>query len=102
MKIHLQFLFVFSLFISSSVYASTAEAVEVVEPSKQKNIFVLKTEKRLVGAQVEVYNSRGELIASQRLKKRKMVVDFGQAKFDTYTIRIIKGQARQEFKYIKK
>ena len=79
-----------------------AEPVVVVEPSKQKKLFVLKTEKRFAGAQVEVYNSRGELMTSQSLKKRKMVVDFGQAKFDTYTIRIIKGQARQEFKYIKK
>ncbi len=90
------------LFISSGIYASTAEAVDSIKPSKHKNLFVFKTEKQFVGARVEVYNSKGELVTSQSLQKRKMVIDFGDVKFDTYTIRIVKGQAQQEFKYIKK
>jgi hypothetical protein len=102
MKTAVPFLFVALLIISSSLVASGAEAIEVVEPPKYKNLFTLRTEKQFVGAQVEVYNSRGELITSQSLQKRKMIIDFGEARFGTYTIRIVKGQSKKEFKYIKK
>ena len=96
-------LILLSLLFISSGYASTAEAIDSIGPaSKHKNVFVFKTEKKFVGALVEVYNSKGELITSQSLKKRKMVIDFGGVKVDTYTIRIIKGNAKQEFKYTKK
>jgi hypothetical protein len=101
MKISIPFLFVALLFISSSMVAG-AEAIETLEPPKQKNLFTFKTEKQFLGAQVEVYNSRGELITSQSLQKRKMVIDFGDALFGAYTIRVVKGEAKQEFKYIKK
>jgi hypothetical protein len=100
MKIIVPFLFV-ALFISSGFQAS-AEAIEAGEPPKYKNLFTLKAEKQFIGAQVEIYNSRGELVTSQSLQKRKMIIDFGDAGFGTYTIKIKRGAAHQEFTYIKK
>ena len=94
-------LFVSLLIISSNVNV-TAEAIEVIEPPKQKNLFTLKAEKEFVGAQVEIYNANGELITSQSLQKRKMVIDFGDVKFGMYTIKVVKGESLQEFKYLKK
>ena len=95
--------FLFIAFLGlSSLTASAMEAIEIIEPPKTKNLFMLKTEKEFVGAQVEVYNSRGELITTQSLQKRKMVIDFGDALFGQYTIRVIKGGERQEFRYVKK
>ena len=91
-----------ALFSLSSLAVSASDAIDVLEPPRTKNLFTLKTEKEFVGAQVEVYNSRGELITSQSLQKRKMIIDFGDALFGHYTIRIKKGDATQEFKYIKK
>lgn len=94
-----------SLFVSflilSSLYA-TAEAIEVTEPPKQKSLFTLKAEKQFVGAQVEIYNASGKLITSQSLQKRKMVIDFGDARLGLYTIKVVKDGAKQEFKYLKK
>jgi hypothetical protein len=80
---------------------SSAEAIDP-GPSKYKDLFTFKTDKELIGAQVEVYNSSGELITSNSLQKRKMIIDFGDAVFGTYTIRIIKGDELKEFKYVKK
>jgi hypothetical protein len=95
------FLFATLLTLSGFV-ASANDAIDVVEPPKTRSLFTLKADKDFVGAQVEVYNSRGELITTQSLQKRKMVIDFGDAHFGQYTIRVIKGGERQEFKYIKK
>ena len=92
---------ILSVVMSSAFYAS-ADAVESIEPPKYKNLFTLKTDKQFVGAQVAIYNSQGELITSQSLQKRKMIIDFGEARTGTYTIKIEKGQQHQEFTYIKK
>lgn len=94
-----------SLFVSFLILSSlhvAAEAVEVIEPPKNKNLFTLKAEKQFVGAQVEIYNASGDLITAQSLKNRKMVIDFGDATFGVYTIKIVKGDSKQEFKYLKK
>ena len=85
----------------SSALISNAEAIDP-GPSKYKDLFTLKADKELVGAQVEIYNSSGELITSNSLQKRKMIIDFGEAVFGTYTIRIVKGEESKEFKYVKK
>ena len=93
-------LFVSFLILSSSLCA-TAEAIDVIEP-RQNSLFTLKAEKQFVGAQVEIYNASGELITTQSLQKRKMVIDFGDAMLGLYTIKVVKGDSKQEFKYLKK
>ena len=94
-------LFVAFLILSSSLYA-TAEAINGKEPPHQKNLFMLKADKEFVGAQVEIYNASGELITAQSLQKRKMVIDFGDAGLGLYTIKVVKGESKQEYKYLKK
>lgn len=85
----------------TSAIISNAEAIDP-GPSKYKDLFTLKADKDLIGAQVEIYNSSGELITTNSLQKRKMIIDFGEAVFGTYTIRIVKGDEEKEFKYVKK
>jgi hypothetical protein len=99
MKTAIQITFVALLL--SSPFISWAEATDP-GPSKYNSLFTLKTEKEFIGAQVQVYNSSGELITSHSLQKRKMIIDFADAGFGTYTIRIMKGEALKEFKYTKK
>ena len=79
----------------------SGESVEAAS-SKYKNLFVFKTKKKFVGATVEIYSSNGSMITSQHLQKRKMIINFSDARFDTYTIRIAKGNNTQEFHYVKK
>jgi hypothetical protein len=92
----------FVALLLSSALVSHAEAIDPGEPSKLNSLFTLKAEKEFIGAQVQVYNSSGDLITSHSLQKRKMIIDFADAVFGTYTIRIMKGEALKEFKYTKK
>ncbi|HEY3404910.1 MAG TPA: T9SS type A sorting domain-containing protein [Ohtaekwangia sp.] len=68
---------------------------------KDKGVFILKTTKKFVGAKVEVFKADGELIAYQNLEKRKVVIDFRDVRLGTYTIRVTKGNAREEYQFIK-
>lgn len=70
--------------------------------SKYKNLFVFKTERSLIGAQVEVLSQNGDVVTSQKLQKRKMIIDFCDVRYGTYTIRVTKGNETKEFHYEKK
>lgn len=89
------------LLTGSAQAADPGESI-IISNSKNKSVFVLKTEKKYVGATVEIYTSNGDLVTSQNLQKRKMVIDFGSVLKDTYTIRVVKGNAHREYRYIKK
>lgn len=91
-----------SLLLTVCSFAASADSINVSEPPKNKNLFTLKTDKDLLGAQVEIYNSKGDLITAQSLQKRKMVIDFDEAHFGTYTIKVVKGDEEREFLYVKK
>ena len=94
----------FALAMTSSFAAEERPSGESTEVtfSKEKNLFVFKTKKKFVGATVEIYSSNGLMLTSQHLQKRKMIISFSDARFDTYTIRIAKGNNAQEFHYVKK
>jgi hypothetical protein len=82
--------------------AASADIIDVIEPPKNKNLFTLKADKDLLGAQVEIYNAKGDLITAQSLQKRKMVIDFDEAHLGTYTIKVVKGNEEREYSYVKK
>ncbi len=90
---------------STSLFAKDAkpnnESFEVGS-SKYKNLFVFKAKKKFTGATVEIFSSNGEMVTSQQLQKRKMIINFSDVRYDTYTIRIEKGNDKQEFKYVMK
>lgn len=87
--------------VASFTRASPVEDVSVV-PFKHKHLFVFKVDKKYKGATVEVYYSNGDLVTTQKLEKRKMVINFCDTKFGEYTIRVVKGEKKQEFYYVKK
>jgi hypothetical protein len=84
------------------VSASLKRERPVAVPSKYKNLFVFKADKDLVGAKVEVLYANGDVVTSQTLQKRKMIINFCDVKSGAYTIRIIKGDRIEEFQYDKK
>lgn len=71
-------------------------------PSKYKNVFVCRAERKLEGAKVEVLYANGELLTAQTMHKRKLIIDFGDVRDGVYTIRVSKGNRVQEFHYNKK
>src|SRR6188768_2503132 len=90
------------LFISSTSWAARpTDEINRTMRAKHKNLFIIKTEKKFLGATVEVFLMDG-LLTSQNLQKRKMIIDFGDSKGGTYTIRLTKGNAQKEFHFIKK
>lgn len=70
--------------------------------TKRESLFVLRTNKQLVGARVEVFNTDGSLVTAQRLEKKKMIIDFTDAHLGIYTIRVTKGDQTKDFRYVKK
>ena len=90
------------LSLSGAVLAdSIAREGDPASP-KHKNLFVVKADRVFVGANVQVFYSNGNLITAQKLQKKKMIIDFEDAKKGTYTIRVTKGNKTKEFEYIKK
>lgn len=101
MKLLITFLVAAFVSISATTHASGHGETLKVGGSKHRTFFVFKAQKKFVGATVEVFTSQGALLTSQPLARRKMIIDFGNATTDTYTIRITKGEAQREFQYIK-
>jgi hypothetical protein len=88
-------------FSSTVVVGAPVDETPLIGP-KYKNLFVFKTEKKLVGAKVEVLSENGQVVTSQVLQKRKMIIDFCDVRYGTYTIRVTKGENVKEYQYIKK
>jgi hypothetical protein len=90
------------IFLSSAAVAGNGNDEVTIPGSKYKSLFVFRAEKKLVGARVEVLSENGEVVTSQVLQKRKMIIDFCDARYGTYTIRVTKGENVKEYQYEKK
>ncbi|MEQ8304549.1 MAG: hypothetical protein RIB47_14235 [Cyclobacteriaceae bacterium] len=103
MKASIQFLAILFILISATAIAAPIEgdSITVIE-SKHKNLFVFKANRSLIGSEVMVYHSNGELVTSMKLKRRKAVIDFCDSKFGSYTIKIVKdGREIESYSYSK-
>jgi hypothetical protein len=100
------------IFISISIWmlimvgglkvATPKERSKGLIAQENESVFVLKASKKFKGANVEVISSSGYLVTSQKLTKRKLVIDFKNVSVGTYRILVNKGSQHQEFKFIKK
>jgi hypothetical protein len=90
------------LMITTMVSAKMRGRGDGTGSGKSKNLFVVKTDRKLVGAKVEVFYGDGGVVSSQTLHGRKMIIDFADVKEGEYTIRVSKGDTVKEFHYEKK
>jgi hypothetical protein len=89
--------------ILCALMAKSAFAGNISEiKTKYHHLFVLKANRKYLGAKVEVYYSNGDLVTSQKINKRRMVIDFCDTKVGEYTIWVVQGDKKQEFQYVKK
>ena len=88
------------MFVTSLAFANENTADH--GSAKHKNLFTFKTDKKLVGAEVSVYYANGERLTTQKLLKKKMIIDFNDARMGTYTIVVKKGNNEKEFQFVKK
>jgi hypothetical protein len=84
--------------LSKDALAGTPSEIK----TKYPHLFVLKSNRKYAGATVEVYYSNGDLVISQKINKRKMIIDFCDTRFGEYTIRVTQGDKKHEFQYSKK
>jgi hypothetical protein len=87
---------------ATATFSSPAlnDTLRVVD-TEYSNLFVLKADKALKGAEVKVYHANGDLVTTQTLSKRKIVIDFCDVKFGSYVIKVIKDGNTREFHYVK-
>ena len=86
----------------NTAYATPQEAAIDVVDTKYRNLFVFKVSPAFKGAEVEVYYSNGDLVTVQKLAKRKMIIDFCDARLGSYIIKVRSGNEVLDFQYVKK
>ena len=67
--------------------------------SVRMSIVHLKLTREFVGATLEIYSENGELILSQVVNERKVLIDFDNQKEGIYKIKIMKGAEQAEINY---
>lgn len=90
------------LFIGILSMTTTGQAQVDVTTQANENLFVLKASRKFKGAEVEVLSSSGYLVSSQKLTRRKLIIDFKNVRTGSYRIKVKKGNAQEEFQFVKK
>jgi hypothetical protein len=96
--------------LASAVFAAPAASVKkdsdtvsvTLTPTHYKDLLILKSTKKYMGAAVEVHDGTGAVVASGRIHKKKMIVDFYDIPYGAYTICVVKDKKTLEFNYTKK
>lgn len=105
---------IFLLIVLIGVLASAAFAAPVssfkkgkdtvsVNTTPYRDLLILKAGKLFMGATVEVHDASGALIATSYIHKKKMIIDFYDIPYGSYTIHVIKNKKTVlEFSHTKK
>ena len=84
-----------------SITTAGQAQVDVITQSHE-NLFVLKASRKFKGTEVEVLSSSGYLVSSQKLTRRKLIIDFKNVRAGSYLIKVKKGNDQEEFQFVKK
>jgi hypothetical protein len=94
--------FLFSMMIASTIGLSNG--IKATDPvhvlSSRMRIVHLKLTREFIGATLEIYNESDELILSQVVNERKVLIDFDNQKQGIYIIKIKKGTDEDVMEYI--
>jgi len=103
-------LVVVMLVLTSAVFAAPRTQVKsdkdtvsvTITPTHYKHLLILKANKAYMGAAVEVQDGTGIVVASSRIYKKKMVIDFYDIPYGAYSIHVVKNNKTFQFNYTKK
>lgn len=74
-----------------------------VNATHYRDLLLLKAGKLFLGATVEVHDASGAVIATSHIHKKKMIIDFYDIPYGSYTIHVIKNKKTVlEFNHTKK
>lgn len=96
-----------ALAMSSAAIAAPSVALKTdtisvtVTPTHYKDLLVLKASKHFIGATVQIHDATGIVVATSYIHKKKMIIDFYDIPYGTYTIRVLKNNESQDFTHTK-
>jgi len=96
---------IFALALMMSFYSSFGVPLKdtpVVILGRSHDIFYFKIGKAMVGGTVEVYSPEGNVIGTQNLDNRKLIIDFFDMAPGYYTIKVKKEGTEETFTYHRK
>jgi hypothetical protein len=83
---------------SFAAISSRVDSVHVL--SVKRYIFHFKVDKSLIGAKVEVFNHKNDMVLTETVAHAKTIVDFFELPAGNYTIKITKGTTEYTYEYI--
>src|ERR1700755_2669927 len=89
------------LFTSYNAISSPLKDSLVVVLNTSNDIFYFKIDKTMIGGIVEVFSANGELVASQNLESKKLIIDFFEMNPGDYKIVVKKENVEETFTYIR-
>lgn len=84
--------------MASAAFAAPVSPVKKVKdtvtvaPTYYRDLLILKAGKVFMGATVHVYDSTGTVVATSHIHKKKMIIDFYDIPYGSYTIQVIKNK----------
>jgi hypothetical protein len=96
---------IFAIAILFSTYhaiGSPLKEIPVVVLNTSHDIFYFKIRKTMIGGTVEVYNPSGQLVASQNMDNKKLIIDFFDMAPGDYKIVVKKDNVQETFNYIRR
>ena len=85
-------------------FTTSVHAAKVKKPVHafcRMDVYYFKVAKEFLGADLEIYSGDGVKLLSQKIGRRKVLVDFYYEKPGRYVIHFVKGDSTQEFNFIK-
>lgn len=93
-------LFALALLLSFySSFSASRKETPVIVLGRSHDIFYFKICKAMVGGVVEVYSPQGNVIETQNLDNRKLIIDFFDMAPGDYTIKVKKDGTEEVFTY---
>jgi hypothetical protein len=89
----------FTLLFGAQAFAANPTLLGVNLIAAKKSIMYFKFDRELEGADVEVYDHNGNIIAHHTLQKHKLIIDFIDAEPGNYTVVVIKDNKFKAFHY---
>jgi hypothetical protein len=78
-----------------------AKEKKPVQAICRMDIYYFKVAKEFLGAELQVYSSDGVKLLSEKVGRRKVLIDFYYEDPGRYIIQFVKGHTKQEFSFVK-
>lgn len=90
--------------LAIAVFAQPSKVTypEIKVLSQKRDAFYFKASRDLLGSEVEVIHDNGKIVAQEKLKGRRMLIDFFDMESGIYVIRVTQGRYVKTFTHEKK